>query len=208
MASKNVFKAAAGLFNKGRQTSEPPASEGETSIGDRLQFWKSNAIVEAIGKKTQSMQDSAENFKLGMALLIGAGCLFALSTLYLPLVVLFPQKFCALFSLGSMTAMLSISVMVGHERFLKKLVTRELVFYSITYVVSLMIGIYYSCIVKSYILAILAIIAQGVSLAYLVFTNLPYGKSSLNMVFKTIYHGVKSCIMGCLKTTEKPYLPL
>lgn len=208
MSSKNVFTAAAGMFGKGRQPVEAPASEGETSLGDRLQFWKSNAIVDAIGKKTQSIQESAENFKLGMALLVGAGCLLALSTLYLPLVVLFPQKFCALFSLGSIMAMLSISVMVGHERFLRKLISIDLVLYSVTYLASLLIGVYYSCVVKSYIVAILAMIAQGVSLAYLVFTNLPYGKSTLNMVFKTIYSGIKVCVKGCLKKSDKPYLPL
>ena len=206
MSKPNILQAAASLFNKKEKTTL--GSQEETTIADKLQFWKNNSLLESIGNKTTEMQESAENFKLGIAILAVAGLLFALSLFYLPLVALMPQKFCALFSLSSILAMAALSTFMGHARFAARLFERDRIMYTLSYLVSLVAGIYFSCISSSYFLALLAICGQGASLAYILASHLPFGKATLNMVFGGMWSATKAACKACFKKSDKPFLPL
>merc|ERR1712232_145101 len=71
--------------------------------------------------------------------LFGSGvAILALSVMFLPMVVLAPQQFSILFTLGSLCMLLSFSVLRGHVEFLKYLFDRSRIVLSGTYVVSLL----------------------------------------------------------------------
>ena len=114
-----------------------------------------------------------------------------MSSFYLPLIAIFPQKFCALFSLGSIAVMISLAFMVGTTKFLKALFNWSNIWWAILYTVSLILGIYFSCINKSYILVIILSALQFVSLSYLLLANIPYGRSTLNILYKTVGSVIK-----------------
>jgi len=212
----NILTKAANMFQGKGQKSTGLFGDG-TNIDDtnpptgamgKFKHWIGEDIVGAVGRKAQSMQETAENYKLGLMILAGGILVLMLSLVYLPLVAVVPQKFCALFSIGSIIIMVSLSTMLGHSRFLSTLLGRSLLPYTLVYAVSLLLGLYYSCISKSYILALLMIVAEMISLSYLVLVNVPYGKATLDFLYKNIFKGIKNLCSQCLKKNDKPYLPL
>lgn len=218
MTDSSLFKKASSFFNKGKTANQELSDNSEEDIevgnkkpqGDTRSYWNPTKIAEIIGNKANSVQETAQNLQLGMAFMLGAGVVLFLSSLYLPVIALFPHKFCTLFSIGSLLMMFSISIMVGHQTFLKKLFTMPLLPYSLAYFGSILVGLYYSSIKKSYLMALLMIVAQAVSLAYLVFVNIPFGRSTLNMAFKGILSSIKwvcSSLFGKRNETTS-FLPI
>ena len=103
----------------------------------------------------QEVQEAAENWK-NFSILFFLGSFFILmSFAFLPVFVLVPAKFASLFTLGSVCILSSVAVMKGFKEFLKVLVKKDKIYYSILYVVTIFGTLYFSIISKSYFLAII-----------------------------------------------------
>merc|ERR1712183_1083395 len=123
-----------------------------------------------------SAKEAAENYKMGIALLGVGGFVLFLGTLYLPFLALMPWKFCSLFSFGSLIIMMAMWVMMGSKKFFATLYNKSNILYSLAYTGSLIAGLYLSSHGGRYPVIIGLIILQFLSLSYLLFANLPYGK--------------------------------
>ena len=175
----------------------------------RLQFWKGkNNTPSSLGQRINAFQTRAEDYKLGLAIMGAGGFFLLLSLVFLPTVVLMPSKFCGLFDIGSVILMLGVSVMMGNNQFRASLVSADLRLYTCMYVVSLLSNIYFSCISRSYLLSIITILCETVSLSYLVMSNVPYGKQILDMIYGTTFSAIRWMISQCAKKSDKPFLPI
>ena len=122
----------------------------------------------------------------------GAGAvLIVLSFMFLPLVVLFPQKFCLFFSIGSLSILVSFAFLQDPTEYLKSLFIGQNAAFSICYIVSLIISLYASVIAKLYILTLLATALQVVSLVWFVCSKFPGGMQGISMI--------NSCVVSVCK---------
>ena len=128
-------------------------------------------LVSNITTRTKSMlQDAqdqytdttnfAKNLPYIIILCIVGFLLIMISTLYLPFLVLFPQKFSFYFALGSICILAAISLVKGPRNFLDSLMTTQKIKYSVFYALSLIGTFYFSIFAKSYIFAMAFAILQ------------------------------------------------
>ena len=89
----------------------------------------------------------------GASILIGSILIF-MSFGYLPFIVIFPQKFSALFTLGSCSIMYGIGIMKGWKNFLTFLIDQERRYIFASYVITIIANIYFAMISKSYIIVL------------------------------------------------------
>jgi hypothetical protein len=124
--------------------------------------------------------------------------LIFLALLMLPTFLVFaPQKLSMLLNLGSICVLSSIAVLKGgfYQYFIKDLLfsepTRRL--YAIAYYVSILLSLYVSLILKSYLLTLIAMIAEIIILLYFVCSSFPGGHTGLNYMGSLIWSTLKSC---------------
>lgn len=103
--------------------------------------------------------------------------------------------------MGSVAIMLAISFMIGTDKFFKAMCSRVHLPYFLAYTISLGFSIYFSCISKNYFGVIIFSGLQFMSLTYLLLANIPYGRQTLNFLYKTLLRGISIiCKVVCKKT--------
>lgn len=203
-AEANRFNSKSKITSNGTSMNESGQIEGTnkmSSFGSKLKtrvmFWKNEELIDSVSNTVSGAQNTAEKMQYGQMILGTGLVLLFFSTMYLPFVAIFPAKFCALFSLGSIAIMGSLGFMIGFWEFAKKLYSRDNLLYSITYTISLVAAQYFSMINPSYVFVIIFCTLEFVSLSYLLFANIPYGRTTLNFFYKTVY-GIISTVCKCL----------
>ena len=179
---KSFMGSVSGVFNNftGKRDAESfKESDNDVSENTGLLNSIKNSVsnvaktemISSITNKTknifQGAQDQytdtanlAKNLPYIILLCIVGFLLIMLSTLYLPLLVLFPQKFSSLFAMGSMCILIAISLIKGPKNFLNSLMTSQKIKYSAWYALSLTGTLYFSIFAKSYIFAMAFAISQ------------------------------------------------
>lgn len=123
------------------------------SVGQK--FTQSVSAVTNLTNKTEEVSNTLTNWKYFLGFFI-AGLLFiALSMPYLTILVIAPQKFSGLFSLGSISILISVAILKGPYNFIKSFVKKDKILFSLVYFFSLFGTFYVALIQKSYILVIL-----------------------------------------------------
>ena len=103
----------------------------------------------------------------GVCLVVG-GVLMAMSFLFLPMILLAPQKFSGLFTLGSLCFFMSFAALRGPAKFASHLLTKERLPFSISYVGSMIGTLYSANILRSYILTLVFTGIQVLTFSFLV----------------------------------------
>ena len=75
-------------------------------------------MIKNRGEEAQNLAYNWKNFSIFLAISI---LFFGLSILFLPLIVLKPQKFASFFTIASIFLMIAISILKGHTKFIKTL---------------------------------------------------------------------------------------
>jgi hypothetical protein len=114
------------------------------------------------------VEKSYKSFFITIA--IGLGFL-ALSLIFLPFVILQPQKFLSLFSIGSLFILGSFIFIYGTTEYFKMLFDNKRRLFTIAYLISLLLGFYYAFI-KGYFLV--SLICTGVQLFTLIIFTLSF----------------------------------
>ncbi|KAF9445986.1 SFT2-domain-containing protein [Macrolepiota fuliginosa MF-IS2] len=113
--------------------------------------------------------------------LVGAGVCFFVAFLTLPLLALRPAKFALAFSLGSLLVMFGFSVLIGPINHVKHLVSKERLPFSLVYLGSLGLTLYFSLGAHSYLGSLICGAVQVVSLAAYVLAYFPGGSQTLRV---------------------------
>jgi len=128
------------------------------------------------------------------ACLIGAAVCFFVAFLTIPTLALRPAKFALAFSLGSLLVMFGFAVLVGPITHLKHLASRERLPFSVAYVSSLAMTLYFSLGAHSYIGSLVSAIIQMASLVTYVFAYFPGGVTTLRYGGSLALRGASSLL--------------
>ncbi|KAL7311521.1 Protein transport protein sft2 [Mucor circinelloides] len=118
-----------------------------------------------------------------LCLVLGVGC-FALSFFFLPL---FPGKFAATFTLGSILILVSVALLRGPLSHIKHMISMERLPFTVSYVGSMILTLYAALGLRAMILTIIFAIIQIVALIWYVGSYIPGGVSTLR--YGTAYIG-------------------
>ncbi|PIL25882.1 hypothetical protein GSI_11635 [Ganoderma sinense ZZ0214-1] len=128
------------------------------------------------------------------ACLIGAAVCFFVAFLTLPLIALRPAKFALAFSLGSLLVMFGFSVLIGPINHIKHLVSKERLPFSIAYLTSLGLTLYFSLGAHSYLGSLIGAIIQVIALVSYVLAYFPGGTQTLRFGGQMALRGAGSLL--------------
>lgn len=174
-----------------------PRGEEETQ-GLLSKGW---AYATALSQSTQQRLDDSGVSQAGatrwmyFGLLMAIGFLFLfLASLFLPVLVIAPQKFSLLFTFGSLFIIAGCATLKGWKPFLSHCLERHRLPFSAAYVTSLVLTLYGTLIVKSYILAVVFAGVQVACLITFLASYVPGGLRALGYVKDAFLSLVKRLI--------------
>ena len=127
------------------------------------------------------MQTSYKTFFFVLAV----GIVFImLSFVFLPFVAINPQKFLSLFSIGSIIILSSFIFIYGTSEFLLMLFKCERIVFTLLYLGSLLLGIYSAFIKDLYILSLISVLCQFLTLVFFLLTLIPGGSSGISFIIE------------------------
>eukprot|EP00320_Phaeocystis_rex_P009911 CAMPEP_0119093514 /NCGR_PEP_ID=MMETSP1178-20130426/163361_1 /TAXON_ID=33656 /ORGANISM="unid sp, Strain CCMP2000" /LENGTH=211 /DNA_ID=CAMNT_0007077173 /DNA_START=40 /DNA_END=675 /DNA_ORIENTATION=+ len=179
-------------FNWGRGKDDKKAESGYSYLSQ----WSS------YGEGLPHLRTS--HWKYFVVMLVAAGSMFSLAGLFLPLVLIRPQKFSLFFTLGSLLVMSAFAVLRGPTEQLKHMLSIQRLPFTATYIGSMVLTLYAALVAQSYLLVILFSAVQVSALAWYVLSYLPGGAPALKLFAKVASRGVRSCCGG----EGKQLLPL
>jgi hypothetical protein len=115
-----------------------------------------------------------------------------LSMLFLPLIAFSPQKFLSLFSLGSLIIILSFIFMYGTTEYFNMLFKRERLIYSFVYFLALTLGIYSAYVKDSYILSLVSVALQFITVIIFCLSFIPGGSTGISFILSILKSPFKS----------------
>ena len=125
-------------------------------------------------------------------LILAVGLIFLiLSLMFLPIMVLYPQKFLSLFSIGSLITLSSFIFIYGTVNYIKMLFEKKRLIYSISYIVSLVLGLYFAYIKGYFIHSLICAIIQMITLVIFILTFIPGGNSGINFILELLSSPIK-----------------
>jgi len=135
---------------------------------------------------------------------LGTG-LISLAFMFLPMIVLMPQKFALLFTLGSVSFMSSFSILRGHAAFARHLLSRSRVLFSAMYVTSMVGTLWASLVYRSYILTVCFAVIQVVALSWFLVSYIPGGRRALSFATGIAWKVVRGCCQCASKGSILPF---
>lgn len=111
---------------------------------------------------------------------IGLGML-CLSLLFLPVIIFSPSKFVMCFSLGSMIILSSFIFIYGTKSYVEKLFAKNRFVFTILFLVSIILGLYFS-ISGNYLISIFLAAFQLVTLVVFTLTFFPGGSTGISFI--------------------------
>jgi len=114
-----------------------------------------------------------------LACLAGAAVCFGVAFLTLPLLAIRPAKFALSFSLGSLLVMFGFSVLIGPINHARHLISKERLPFSVAYLSSLGLTLYFALGPHSYFGCLVGAVVQVIALLSYVLAYFPGGTQTL-----------------------------
>ncbi|KAJ6809223.1 protein transport protein SFT2 [Iris pallida] len=147
-----------------------------------------------------SFQNATSNLPSGQSLLYfglllasGVFFIFIAFTMFLPVMVLMPQKFAICFTLGCAFIVGSFFALKGPKNQLAHMSSKERLPFTLGFVGSMVGTIYVSMVLHSYILSVIFSVIQVLSLSYYVVSYFPGGSAGLKFLSSTLAASVLRC---------------
>ncbi|KAI4340003.1 hypothetical protein MLD38_024884 [Melastoma candidum] len=159
-----------------------------------------NVVTKGVRDLPGSLQSATSGIPSGKSLmyfglLLASGIFFIIIafTMFLPVMVLMPQKFAICFTLGSCFIIGSFFSLKGPKNQLVHMTSTERLPFTAICLGSMVGTIYVSLVLHSYIFSVLFSIIQVLALVYYVISYFPGGSTGL----KFLTSSMTSTIMGC-----------
>ncbi|KAI9512150.1 ER-to-golgi vesicle protein transport Sft2 [Russula earlei] len=114
-----------------------------------------------------------------LACLAGAAVCFGVAFFTLPLLAIRPAKFALSFSLGSLLVMFGFSVLIGPINHMRHLVSKERLPFSVAYMSSLGLTLYFALGPQSYFGSLIGAVVQVIALLSYILAYFPGGTQTL-----------------------------
>ncbi|KAK4874118.1 hypothetical protein RN001_013478 [Aquatica leii] len=131
----------------------------------------------------------------GFCICIFMGILcFSLSLMYIPVLILKARKFALLFTLGSLFFVLSFTFLWGPVAYLKHSFSKERLWLTITYGLTLFLTLYFALHLQSTPLTILGAVGQIITLLWSVVSSIPGGSTGISFFTKIFSKSVSNTL--------------
>ncbi|XWS51696.1 hypothetical protein CRYUN_Cryun11dG0005700 [Craigia yunnanensis] len=142
---------------------------------------------------TSSVPSGKALIYFGLLLATGVFFVFIAFTLFLPVMVLMPQKFAICFTLGCVFIIGSFFALRGPKNQFAHMSSKERLPFTLGFIGSLVGTIYVSMVLHSYILSVLCSVLQVLALAYYAISYFPGGSAGLKFFTSAFTSSVTRC---------------
>lgn len=129
----------------------------------------------------------------GVFIASGVFFIFLAFTIFLPVMVLKPQKFAICFTIGCAFIVGAFFALKGPKDQLSHMISKERLPFTLGFVGSMAGTIYVSMVLHSYILSVLFSVIQVLALAYYVLSYFPGGSAGVKFLSSTLLSSVVRC---------------
>ncbi|CAL5061319.1 unnamed protein product [Urochloa decumbens] len=148
-----------------------------------------SSVTKGVRELPGSFQNATSSFPSGKALLYfglflatGIFFVFIAFALFLPVMVLMPQKFAICFTLGCALIIASLFALKGPANQLAHMTSKERLPFSVGFIGCMVGTIYVSMVLHSYFLSVIFSVLQVLALAYYTISYFPGGSSGLKFI--------------------------
>jgi hypothetical protein len=142
---------------------------------------------------TSSVPSGKSLMYFGLLLTSGIFLVFIAFTIFLPAMVLVPQKFAICFTLGCGCIIGSFFALKGPRNQLSHMISKERLPFTLGFTGSMVATIYVSMVLHSYILSVFFSALQVLALAYYAISYFPGGSAGLKFLSSTLISSVFRC---------------
>ncbi|XP_010252849.1 PREDICTED: protein transport protein SFT2 [Nelumbo nucifera] len=159
-----------------------------------------NVVSKGVRDLPGSFQSATSNVPSGKSLMYfglllatGVFFIFIAFTMFLPVMVLMPQKFAICFTLGCALIIGSFFALKGPRNQLSHMSSKERLPFTLVFIGSMVGTIYVSMVLHSYILSVLFSVLQVVALSYYAISYFPGGSAGLKFLSSTLASSILKC---------------
>ncbi|KAI5683001.1 hypothetical protein M9H77_04229 [Catharanthus roseus] len=159
-----------------------------------------NVVSKGVRDLPGNFQSATSNVPSGtsviyFALLLASGAFFVIIafSIFLPVMVLTPQKFAICFTIGCALIIASLFALKGPKNQLKHMTSKERLPFTLGFIGSTVGTIYVSMVLHSYILSVLFSLLQVIALFYYAFSYFPGGSAGLKLLSSTLTSSLLRC---------------
>ncbi len=127
-----------------------------------------------------------QNYTLFFVMIAIGGFFIFLSLLFLPIVLLNPQKFVSLFSLGTLMIILSFNFIYGTKEYFNLLFANRRVLFTLLYFCSIVFGIYFTFVDSWFIISHICTAFQFITLIVFVLSFVPGGDIGIKFIWSSL----------------------
>ncbi|MBA0641726.1 hypothetical protein Goklo_026243 [Gossypium klotzschianum] len=142
---------------------------------------------------TSSVPSGKAFIYFGLFLAAGVFFVFIAFTMFLPVMVLMPQKFAICFTLGCGFIIGSFFALRGPKNQLAHMSSKEKLPFTVGFIGSMVGTMYVSMVLHSYILSVLFSVVQVLALAYYAVSYFPGGSAGLKFLTSALTSSVSRC---------------
>lgn len=159
-----------------------------------------NVVSKGVRDIPGNFQSATSNVPSGKALLYfglllatGVFFLFIAFTLFLPVMVVMPQKFAICFTLGCGFIIGSFVVLKGPRNQFAHMTSKERLPFTLGFIGSMVGTIYVSMVLHSYILSVLFSVIQVLALGYYAISYFPGGSAGMKFLTSALTSSILKC---------------
>jgi len=145
---------------------------------------------EIVLRKVEENLEVEKSYKTFMIMIFIGLTMLCISLMFLPVIIISPSKFVMCFSLGSSIILSSFIFVYGTRAYVEKLFAKNRFFFSILFLCSIILGLYFS-ISGNYLISILLAAFQLVTLIVFTLTFLPGGAHGISFIGGLLMSPVK-----------------
>ncbi|CAN0922860.1 SKP1-like protein 1A [Linum grandiflorum] len=152
-----------------------------------------NVVSKGVREMPGSLQTATSNIPSGKALMYfglflatGVFFVFIAFSLFLPVIVIVPQKFAICFTLGCLFIIASLFALKGPQNQFAHMISKERLPFSLGFIGSMVGTIYVSMVLHSYVLSVLFSVIQVMALAYYGISYFPGGSTGLKFLTSSL----------------------
>ncbi|XP_012089603.1 protein transport protein SFT2 [Jatropha curcas] len=159
-----------------------------------------NVVSKGVRDLPGNFQSATSNVPSGKSLvyfsmLLAAGVFFVFIafTMFLPVMVLVPQKFAICFTIGCAFIVGSFFALKGPKNQLAHMSSKERLPFTLGFISTMVGTVYVSMVLHSYILSVLFSILQVLALSYYAISYFPGGSTGLKFISSTFTSSILKC---------------
>lgn len=156
----------------------------------------SNSVREIPGSfqtATSSIPSGKALMYFGLLLASGIFFIFIAFTMFLPVMVLMPQKFAICFTIGCGLIIGSFFALKGPKNQLAHMSSKERLPFTLSFICSMVGTIYVSMVLHSYLLSVFFSVIQVMALTYYAISYFPGGSAGMKFLSSTLMSSILKC---------------